>query len=260
MAQPTSAAFTVAAQTISVLVSGQPDVKNRFGPGHIRPDTVRLSYRGQHIDARVDGRWVRETGELTEERLDQHYTVREAADIVAWPDWLCALATLLRPAAVSAPVQPTARAAPWLDAAAECNKAGGAYAEREDDSAAGAAFALVETFLRKAGEAEYVATPCTPMVPCEDGGEPCSTHERLMSHVDGDHELCEPGCGEPWTRRIASQEQPIAETPKADDPEKTVREHVTTLHLIGEQLAQVESWMWSHLADVRQARQDGAQR
>jgi hypothetical protein len=36
-----------------------------------------------------------------------------------------------------------------------------------------------------------------------------------------------------------------------ESPEKTVRDHVTTLHLIGEQLAQVESWMWQHLADVR---------
>lgn len=34
-------------------------------------------------------------------------------------------------------------------------------------------------------------------------------------------------------------------------PEKTVREHVMTLHLIGEQLSQVENWMWQHLADVR---------
>jgi hypothetical protein len=36
-------------------------------------------------------------------------------------------------------------------------------------------------------------------------------------------------------------------------PEKTVREHVTTLHLIGEQLSQIESWFWQHLADVREA-------
>jgi hypothetical protein len=90
-------AFTVTAQTISVLVSGQPDIENKFGPGLIRPDDVRLTYRGQHIDARVDGRWVRENGELTTARLDQHYTVRDATDIVAWPDWLCALATLMRP-------------------------------------------------------------------------------------------------------------------------------------------------------------------
>lgn len=98
MTEPQTA-VTVTAQTISLLVSGQPDIDNKFGPGSIRSDSVRLSYRGQHIDARVDGRWVREDGELTNSRLDQHYRVREAADITDWPDWLCALATLLRPAA-----------------------------------------------------------------------------------------------------------------------------------------------------------------
>jgi hypothetical protein len=36
-------------------------------------------------------------------------------------------------------------------------------------------------------------------------------------------------------------------------PEDTVRAHVTTLHLIGEQLADVESWLWDHLGDVREA-------
>ncbi|MET8585782.1 hypothetical protein ABZX39_33665 [Streptomyces collinus] len=114
-----TAAFTVTAQTISALVSGQPDLKNKFGPGHIRPDGVRLTYRGQHIDARVDGRWVRETGDLTTERLDQHYTVREATDIVSWPDWLCAMATLLRPAAVPAVVSPPTSRADLRDRVAD---------------------------------------------------------------------------------------------------------------------------------------------
>lgn len=99
---------------------------------------------------------------------------------------------------------PADRAAGWLDAAAECNRAGGAYAERGANDAAGGAFALMETFLRKAGEAEYVATPCSG-VPCEDGGEPCDVHERLMGHAEGDHELCAPDCGEPWMRRMADE-------------------------------------------------------
>jgi hypothetical protein len=112
MTEPTNpqAAFTVTAQIIHVTVSDQPDVENRFGPGRVRPDSVRISYRGHHMDARVDGRWVRETGEVTTERLDQDYAVRDATDIVEWPDWLCALATLLRPAAAlvpaSAPTDP----------------------------------------------------------------------------------------------------------------------------------------------------------
>ena len=108
-----------------------------------------------------------------------------------------------------APVPPRAdRAAAWLDAASECNKAGGAYAERGSNDAAGAAFALMEKFLMEAGKAEYVATPCSAPDYCEDGGEPCSVHERLMGHAEGDHELCAPDCGEPWMRRMADETQP----------------------------------------------------
>lgn len=88
------------------------------------------------------------------------------------------------------------------EAAAVCDEAASVYAARgaEDadsgaNTAAGALFALMETFLRKASEAEYVVTPCDPMVPCEDGGEPCHVHERLMAHAEGDHDLCEPNCG-----------------------------------------------------------------
>ncbi|MFM9635917.1 hypothetical protein [Streptomyces turgidiscabies] len=40
---------------------------------------------------------------------------------------------------------------------------------------------------------------------------------------------------------------------EAPTPEEIAREHVTSLHLIGEQLATIESWFWEHLADVRQA-------
>lgn len=42
-------------------------------------------------------------------------------------------------------------------------------------------------------ETEYMATPCSPS-DCEPGGEPCDTHERLMSHAEGDHELCGSEC------------------------------------------------------------------
>lgn len=42
-------------------------------------------------------------------------------------------------------------------------------------------------------ETEYMATPCSPGG-CEPGGEPCDTHERLMAHAEGDHELCGSEC------------------------------------------------------------------
>lgn len=49
---------------------------------------------------------------------------------------------------------------------------------------------------RLADEAECAATPCD-FVACDPGGEPCDTHERLMAHADGEHELCGPGCKTP---------------------------------------------------------------
>ncbi|MFD9764748.1 hypothetical protein ACFWXI_14595 [[Kitasatospora] papulosa] len=82
------------------------------------------------------------------------------------------------------------RAAVLNEAADEADRAGGLYAGRGDHDRAGAAFALMETFRRKADEAEYVATPCSAGA-CEPGGEPCTTHERLMAHAEGDHELCD---------------------------------------------------------------------
>ncbi|MER5461627.1 hypothetical protein ABT010_13255 [Streptomyces sp. NPDC002668] len=81
------------------------------------------------------------------------------------------------------------RATVLREAADECDEAGSAYTARAQNDHAAGAFALMEHFLRKANEAEYAATPCSPGG-CEDGGEPCTTHERLMSHADGEHELC----------------------------------------------------------------------
>jgi hypothetical protein len=91
----------------------------------------------------------------------------------------------------------TARVAVLREVADTCDEAGGKYAARALNDHAAGAFTLMETFQRKANEAEYVATPCDLMVPCEDGGEPCHTHERLMAHGEGDHELCEPNCARP---------------------------------------------------------------
>jgi hypothetical protein len=199
----------------------------------------------------------------------------------------------------------------------------------------------VQELRRMANEADYVATPCS-VGGCEPGGEPCTTHERLMAHAEGDHELCAPDCvpasgpggvaGEtPQPERLrcphcrmphdltpdvaavcASIRASIAEdeakqpetqaddeglrakvddatstlrrirtalrtlkeqgatgqtyyqvitnalagprpdgTPEPETEADIVREHVTTVHLIGEQLADVESWLWKRLAEVR---------
>ncbi|QLJ01495.1 hypothetical protein HZZ00_10985 [Streptomyces sp. NEAU-sy36] len=50
--------------------------------------------------------------------------------------------------------------------------------------------------------------------------------------------------------RAGAQQQPDTE---ARTEEQLVRAHVTTLHLIGNQLAEIEGWMWQRLADVREA-------
>lgn len=91
--------------------------------------------------------------------------------------------------------QASDRVAILREAADECDTAGAAYTARAQNEHAAAAFTLMETFLRMANEAEYVAAPCG-IGGCEPGGEPCDTHERLMAHAEGDHELCEPDC---WT-------------------------------------------------------------
>jgi hypothetical protein len=202
MAEPT---VTPLARTIELRVTGQPDVPNQYGSGHIRPTEITFRYQTGNIRAQVYGRWIREDGELTDAPITRDYTAYQG-DMSDWPDWVAELAREHQHAST----QPDAdRTAGWLDAAAECNKAGGAYAERGAHDAACAAFALMEKFLMEAGKAEYVATPCSASDYCDDGGEPCSVHERLMGHAEGDHELCAPDCGEPWQRRLA------AESPKS---------------------------------------------
>jgi hypothetical protein len=64
----------------------------------------------------------------------------------------------------------------------------------------------------------------------------------------------------PWPLLVA--DETATQTPTAEPTaEDIARAHVTSLHLIGEQLATIESWFWEHLADVRDAgaRQDGDQ-
>ncbi|MGW7726269.1 hypothetical protein ACWGJ6_23405 [Streptomyces canus] len=104
----------------------------------------------------------------------------------------------------------TTRADALREAADICDEAGAVYASKDLNDHADVAYRLMERFQRKANEAEYVATPCDSMNPCEDGGEPCHIHERLMAHAEGDHELCGPDCGTTGgeLRRLAAETQP----------------------------------------------------
>jgi hypothetical protein len=53
-------------------------------------------------------------------------------------------------------------------------------------------------------------------------------------------------------RRMAvGARQPDTETQERTE-EQVVRDHVTTVHLIGEQLAGIESWLWERLAEARE--------
>lgn len=93
-----TAPITVTGQSVTLDVTGQPDVKNKYGSGHIRPRFVRVDYRGQAIHAQVYGSWIREDGELTDHPCDQDYQA-PTGDVRDWPDWLAALAYLAKGAA-----------------------------------------------------------------------------------------------------------------------------------------------------------------
>jgi hypothetical protein len=115
----------------------------------------------------------------------------------------------------------TTRADALREAADICDEAGAVYASKGCNDQADAAYRLMERFQRKADEAEYVATPCSPGG-CEPGGEPCTTHERLMAHAEGDHELCAPDCG------LAA-----AGSPQSDDYEATTGHLITCFAVAG---------------------------
>lgn len=184
--QPTA---TVAGQSIALHLTNYPNVPNRWGPGYLHPTAVRLDYGSTHTaaarHAHLYGTWVREDGEPTDDPLDQYYDA-PTGDTISWPDELADLAREHAPGMV--------RADMLREVADICDEAGAAYASKALNDQADGAFTLMERFLRKANEAEYVATPCS-VGGCEPGGEPCSTHERLMAHAEGDHELCAPDCG-----------------------------------------------------------------
>lgn len=113
------------------------------------------------------------------------------------------------PAVVPSAAETTNRAALLREAADEL----AALDPAEAALAGQYAFADAAAHLRRrANEAEFAATPCSPMVPCEDGGEPCDVHERLLGHYDDSHELCAPDCGTAGgPSRVAAGEQ-AAET------------------------------------------------
>lgn len=190
MTDPQPATATVAGQSIALHVTGYPDVPNRWGSGHIRATGIRLDYGnsrtpdGRH--AFITGVWVRDDGEVTDAPIDRYYDA-PTGDTSGWPDWLADLAHKHEPAMTRVDV--------LREVADICDEAGAVYTSKALNDHADGAYRLMERFLRKANEAEYVATPCSSPNVCEPGGELCSTHERLIAHAEGDHDLCAPDCG-----------------------------------------------------------------
>jgi hypothetical protein len=48
--------------------------------------------------------------------------------------------------------------------------------------------------LRRMADEAQQPTPCSVPNVCEDGGDPCTTHEREQAHAEGDHGLCGAEC------------------------------------------------------------------
>jgi hypothetical protein len=147
------------------------------------------------------------------------------------------------PAAVSAAVAPPTNRAALRDRIAEAlrpwvfDSGHGA----EEGAAADAVLAVLPTTDRTAvlREANWIVEHCPDHGCVEPSTEVC--HCEIADRL----------------RRMA--DETATETPAAEPTaEDIARAHVTSLHLIGEQLATIESWFWEHLADVRDAgaRQD----
>jgi hypothetical protein len=79
---------TVLSQSIELALTHQPDAKNKYGSGRIRPERVVFYYLNDRINAHLWGVWVREDGEVTDAPVDQLYRFDDD-----WPDWLTGLAT-----------------------------------------------------------------------------------------------------------------------------------------------------------------------
>ena len=91
---------TPLSHAIELRLTDQPDVKNRYGSGHLRPTEVDFRYRDDSIRANLHGRWIRDDGTLTDATLSQNYAAYKG-DTADWPDWLAELARKHAPAAWS---------------------------------------------------------------------------------------------------------------------------------------------------------------
>ncbi|MGW7630483.1 hypothetical protein ACWGKO_16330 [Streptomyces griseoincarnatus] len=191
---------------------------------------------------------------------DAAATLETDADLIerGEPCSLLRLAETMQPAAVSAAVPPPTQTAP-RDRIAEALMQ---WAESNNSPQYGAMrrpATVVQNAYSRADAVLAVLPPTT---------DQAAVLRWAADHIE-DHELLPTRDlkfvrGVDWTlnvlRRMA--DETATETPAAEPTaEDIARAHVTSLHLIGEQLSTIESWFWEHLADVRDAgaRQDGTE-
>lgn len=87
-------------RSVTYAVRGMPDVPNQYGPGHLVPTEITLTYQSTEdsrlgrVHAYVKGRWRRGGAQEVDERLPgQHYY----GDPAKWPDCLAEEARLHDP-------------------------------------------------------------------------------------------------------------------------------------------------------------------
>jgi hypothetical protein len=87
----------VRSRIVTLGVEGAPNAANRYGPGHMRPTQVQITYwydKGSvepEPTVRVFGMWTRENGEQTDHVMDQSWLARD------WPNWLVGLVQANKP-------------------------------------------------------------------------------------------------------------------------------------------------------------------
>ncbi|MBP5913210.1 hypothetical protein F3K34_13305 [Streptomyces sp. LBUM 1486] len=281
------------ARSVSYAVTGAPDLPAHGAtiPGTtLAPNQVTFTYRAApdsqlgRIQARVKGWWMR-NGERypTEKPMGQHYY----GGPDGWPEWLAEEARLHDPARASSAVSVVPSAtnqaalreliADAIRAAAcpgECGKTEEECTKERIQPFAWhhGRVAVVE------GEPEMFADAVLAVLPApvdraavlREAADAVDNPASVRAANEIDAAFMARSVMATKLRRMADEAEPVAVSPDGANetaasvaapaepqPEPTAediaRANVLALHQIGEQLAGIESWMWEHLADVRDA-------
>jgi hypothetical protein len=243
------------AHSVRYVARGLPEVPNQYGPGVLAPSEITLTYRAAsdsqlgRVHAYVAGRiWVDgvETPLLPGGLYGQHYF--DGLD--GWPEWLAAEARLHDPDAPA--VVPSVGGAALRDRIAHA-------LEREDALHWGYDHGFADSYGTDAETDGFVdAVLAVLPAPADRAAVLTEAAERLDAIPLSGVEAGVRAALTAELRRLGGEAAPDNTETQQDGPEEPteeqiVRNHVTTLHLIGEQLADVESWVWEQLAKTRAA-------